>query len=227
MTEHIRTKLTHLRFMFVVSLFIASAGATATETRGFVIEAMVPGVYFFQRCDGKSQSPKSVALLDKTPERALSAAVEELRQTMSNAASRALYVEIRTTPDKQGLAATRFLRSVGHVEACDSAPRNLPVDARIYAEGREPGWTFVQTAAGARFQIQGQKPIRFPAAAFAAPGSDKSSRIFDAWSPQDGGSIRFELTEQLCVDPSAEIAAGARVTVRVGSFSVEGCALRF
>jgi uncharacterized membrane protein len=51
--------------------------------------------------------------------------------------------------------------------------------------------------------------------------------VADAWSPQDGGSIRLELTEELCSDGRSESAFGARVTLRYGSTTYEGCAARF
>lgn len=223
--EQIKLTSWRLSLYFGLALSGVVATATATEVRGFVVEAMVTGVLAFQRCNGNVQSQKTVALLDKTPDMALSNAVSELRQLMSNAADRAVYVEVKTVSDTQGVAATRLRRAVGHVESCAALPPPVASDARIYAEGNNPPWTFVQTAAGARFQIRGAKPIRFPATAFTASISERQT--FDAWSPQDGGTIRLEITEQLCLDPAAEAAFGARVAVRVGSFSAEGCASRF
>jgi uncharacterized membrane protein len=80
---------------------------------------------------------------------------------------------------------------------------------------------------GAQLERPGQKPVRFPAAAFAAPAKTPESRVVDAWSPQDGGSIRLELTEQMCSDGRSESAYGARVMLRYGSTTYEGCAARF
>jgi uncharacterized membrane protein len=69
--------------------------------------------------------------------------------------------------------------------------------------------------------------VRFPAAAFTALAKPSSPRVADAWSPQDGGSIRLELTEELCSDGRSESAFGARATLRYGSTTYEGCAARF
>ena len=54
-----------------------------------------------------------------------------------------------------------------------------------------------------------------------------SSQVFDAWSEQDGGTVRIEVTEAVCVHEGAETASGGRVVLRYASTSVEGCAARF
>jgi hypothetical protein len=51
--------------------------------------------------------------------------------------------------------------------------------------------------------------------------------VFDAWSSRDGGTIRLEVTEELCLEERTETAYGARVALRYASTSVEGCAARF
>ena len=70
------------------------------------------------------------------------------------------------------------------------------------------------------------RPVRFPAAAFAAARPGRT-QVFDAWSVRDGGTVRIEVTEELCVEERSETASGARVTLRYASTSVEGCAARF
>jgi uncharacterized membrane protein len=66
-----------------------------------------------------------------------------------------------------------------------------------------------------------------PAAPFGSPAADGKMRVYDAWSSQDGGTVRIELTEEMCSDGRSETAYGARVTLRYGSRSFEGCAARF
>jgi uncharacterized membrane protein len=69
--------------------------------------------------------------------------------------------------------------------------------------------------------------VRFPGAPFKTSAADGKARVYDAWSPQDGGTVRIEFVEEMCSDGRSETAYGARVTLRYGSRSFEGCAARF
>ena len=70
--------------------------------------------------------------------------------------------------------------------------------------------------------------VRFPPAAFAPSASGRNApRVIDAWSAQDGGTIRVEIAEQMCSDGRSETAYGATTSVRYGSRTYEGCAARF
>ena len=69
--------------------------------------------------------------------------------------------------------------------------------------------------------------MRFPAAPFLAPPKGAGTRVIDAWSSLDGGTVRVEITEQMCSDGRSETAYGATVMLRYGSRSYEGCAARF
>lgn len=216
----------------VAVLSLSAAGPVgATDLRGFVTEDLVRGVLLFQRCNAAAPSPVFSTLADKTPDQALTTAVSEIRQTMRDSSNRSVYVEFRAdggAAAPTSTTAVSLLRVVGHVESCRMpVAGEVPAAARIFAEGRDPAWRFVQTPAGARFELRGAQPVRFPAAAFASPIVEGNKRTYDAWSSQDGGTIRLEITEQLCSDPGAEAAYGARVLVRVGSFSAVGCAARF
>ncbi len=139
---------------------------------------------------------------------------------------RPLYVEFRGDIAGPVVTARQFQRALGTVASCATAPSDIAAGARLWAFGAEPAWRFVLTTGGGQFERPGQKPVRFPAAAFAAP-AQAQSRVVDAWSPQDGGTIRLELTEQMCSDGRSETAYGARVTLRYGSTTYEGCAARF
>ncbi len=123
--------------------------------------------------------------------------------------------------------ARQFQRALGTVTSCESAPTDIAPGTRLWANGDEPAWRFVLSASGGQFERHGHQPMHFPAAAFTAPAKTPAGRVFDAWSPQDGGSIRLELTEQMCSDGRSESAFGARVTLRIGSITYEGCAARF
>ena len=45
--------------------------------------------------------------------------------------------------------------------------------------------------------------------------------------PLDGGTVRVELTAEMCSDGRSETAYGAKVVLRYGSRTYEGCAARF
>jgi uncharacterized membrane protein len=73
--------------------------------------------------------------------------------------------------------------------------------------------------------------VRFPPGPFGAKSrgdqDGPTTRIIDAWSPLDGGTVRVELTAEMCSDGRSETAYGAKVMLRYGSRTYEGCAARF
>jgi uncharacterized membrane protein len=140
---------------------------------------------------------------------------------------RPLYLEFRG--DVAGAVATarQFQRAIGHAESCAAAPKAVAAGTRLLASGEDPPWRFVATPTGAQLQMPGQKPVRFPGASFASPSTNSKARTYDAWSPQDGGTVHVEVVEEMCSDGRSETAYGARVTLRYGSRSFEGCAARF
>jgi uncharacterized membrane protein len=79
----------------------------------------------------------------------------------------------------------------------------------------------------AQLERPGEKPVRFAASPFLAPFKGEGPRVVDAWSSLDGGTVRVEITEEMCSDGRSETAYGARVMLRYGSRSYEGCAARF
>jgi hypothetical protein len=140
---------------------------------------------------------------------------------------RPLYVEFAGDASGGSVAVRRFRRAIGHVAGCAQAPRDIAAGSRLHAFGEQASWTFVAGPAGGRLQLAGGKPIRFPATAFPPARVGTSSQVFDAWSEQDGGTVRIEVTEAVCVHEGAETASGGRVVLRYASTSVEGCAARF
>jgi uncharacterized membrane protein len=171
-------------------------------------------------------STRTLKVEDATPDAALTAGIDDVRRIMLES-GRPLYVEFRG--DVAGLVATarQFQRALGTVANCDSVPTDIAAGTRVSAAGEDPSWRFVLTPGGGQLVRPGEKPVRFPASAFAALAKPSPSRVVDAWSPQDGGSIRLELTEELCSDGRSESAFGARATLRYGSTTYEGCAARF
>jgi uncharacterized membrane protein len=204
---------------------IAPAAVGAVDFRGFASAGPL-GVILFQPCEGKTLSPRTFRVEDDTPDGALMAGIDDVRAIMLNS-GRPLYVEFRG--DAKGILVTarQFQRAVGTAESCIDAPRDIPAAARFWAGGGDPGWRFVVTAQGAQFERPGEKPIRFPAAPFLAPSRHEGARFIDAWSSLDGGTVRVEITEQMCSDGRSETAYGATVMLRYGSRSYEGCAARF
>jgi len=198
---------------------ITATPSAAADLRGFA-SAGPFGVMLFQPCEGRKVAARALKVDDATPDGALTAGFESVRKIMLDP-GRPLYVEFRG--DSVGLAvkANRFRRAVGTVEDCFSTPAP---GTRLFAIGDEPPWQFVLGGSGGRLERPGEQPVRFPAAAFAHPILAGGVRIFDAWSPQDGGTIRLEVTEELCSDGRSETAYGARATLRYGSVSYEGCA---
>jgi uncharacterized membrane protein len=197
-----------------------AGSAAAADLRGFA-SAGPFGVMLFQPCEGKKVSVRALKVEDATPDGALTAGVDAVRKIMLDS-GRPLYVEFRG--DVAGLAVTarQFRRALGTVESCGA--NAVTPGTRLLAGGDEPPWRFVLSASGAQLERPGLKPVRFPAAAFAQPHKTGAGRVFDAWSPQDGGTIRLEIVEQMCSDGRSESAYGARATLRYGSQSFEGCA---
>jgi len=212
------------RFVLLGGIVAACSAVSAADLRGFVSDGPA-GTLLFQACNGRTFSPKPYRLEDETPAAALSAGIGVVRRMMLDP-GRPLYIEFRGEVAAPVATAQQFQRAIGTVESC-GAVRAEAADVRLLATGEYPGWRFVATSAGARLERPGAKPVRFPAAPFTAPIVEKNSRIFDAWSSQDGGSIRMEFTEQMCSDGHSGTAYGARVVARIGSYDFEGCAARF
>lgn len=204
--------------------FGATTAVAAADFRGFVSDGPA-GLLVFQPCQGASLGRQMFKVSDRSPDTALTAGAAAVRQVMEDA-SRPLYVEIAGEASGNMLTVRRFHRAIGHVLACASAPKDIAAGTALQASGAETGWRFVATAAGAQLELAPGKTVRFPAAPFssAKPGR---TQVFDAWSARDGGTIRVEVTEEMCLEERTETAYGARVLLRYASTSVEGCAARF
>jgi hypothetical protein len=202
----------------------ATSAAAAADFRGFVSDGPA-GLLVFQPCQGASLARQTFKVSDKSPDTALTAGASAVRQVMEDAL-RPLYVEFAGEMNGNVVTVRRFQRAIGHVLACAGAPKDIAPGTRLHASDAQAGWRFVVTPGGATLELTPGKPVRFPAAAFAAAKPGRT-QMFDAWSAQDGGTIRVEVTEELCVEEGTETASGARVMLRYASTSVEGCAARY
>lgn len=203
----------------------APTAAHSADYRGFASAGPL-GVILFQECKGRTPAARLVNIEDETADSALAAGIDDVRRIMLDS-SRPLYVEFDGIAAGALVKARRFQRAVGTVESCADALKDVPRGTRLWAAGSDPAWLLIATADGARFQRPGEKPVRFGAAPFAAPAKSASARIIDAWSAQDGGTLRIEITQQMCSDGRSETAYGAHVMLRYGSSTYEGCAARF
>ena len=202
----------------------ATAVAAAADFRGFVSDGPA-GLLVFQPCQGASPGRQVWKVSDKSPGAALTAGASAVRQVMEDA-SRPLYVEVAGDASGNAITVRRLHRAIGHILACASAPKDISPTTVLQASGTDPGWRFVATSAGAQLDLAPGKAVRFPAAPFK-PAKSGGAQVFDAWSSRDGGTVRVEVTEEMCLDERSETASGARVTLRYASTSLEGCAARF
>jgi hypothetical protein len=204
---------------------LAVAPAAAADFRGFVTDGPA-GLLVFQPCRGGTLEKSMLKLSDRSPDTALAAGVSAVRQVMEDA-ERPLYVEFSGDAVANAVTVRRFHRAIGHVLACKAAPKDIPPGTRLHASGADPAWRFVIDGGGGRLELTAGKPVRFPASALATPARTGRTQVFDAWSAQDGGTVHVEVTEEVCLHEPSETAAGARVTLRYTTTSVEGCAARF
>jgi len=203
----------------------AHAAPSSTALRGLVIEGP-EGVLLFQACAGRAASARLLRLEDRTPEAALSVGMQDVRQIMLEP-GRPLYVEFVGAVAGRTAIARQFRRALGTVESCATSPQDIAPGTLLWAAGNEPVWMLVADGAGARLQRPGSPPVRFPAAPFRNPVAADGGQVIDAWSSLDGGTVRVEISEQMCSDGRSESAFGARVSLRYGSQTFEGCAARF
>lgn len=214
-----------VRLLLAPLLATIASAAAAAELRGFVSDGPA-GLLAFQPCHGSAPAARLLKLSDRSPDTALVAGVAAVRQVMEDR-ERPLYVEFAGEVDGDRATARRFQRAIGHVLSCASAPADVAAGTRLAVRAGDGGWRFVATAGGGRLELAPGRAIRFPAAAFVPAPNGGRTQVFDAWSREDGGTIRVEVTEELCLEEHAETATGARVAVRYASMSAHGCATRF
>jgi uncharacterized membrane protein len=219
--------LLSLAALVALAAWVAPAVASdGSDMRGFVSEG-IGDVLLFNACQGKTLSKKPMRLMDKTANEVMGAGLNEVRQMMFDS-SRPIYAEFRGDAEGIVVTARQLHRVIGHIDSCPAAPTDVRAGTLLFASGEEPFWRFVLSGQDAQLVFEGQKkPVRFPAAAFKSPVEAENVRTYDAWSVQDGGTIRVEIEERMCSDGRSETATGARVTLRYGSKSFEGCATRF
>jgi hypothetical protein len=203
---------------------IASAQANldkSVDLRGFALETSSGLV--FTRCG--SNAPLEVQ--DKSPDAALTNAIAAVRPVMSQQ-DRPIYVELRGSVAGKTVTANRLYRVIGHVADCSSLPTDLPPNVLLAATGTDAPWGFVATPAQATLRRLNLQPVRFAGSAFAKPSLvEGNTRTFDAWSQLDGGTLRIQFTEGLCLNLNAEAAYGASVIARLGAQTFQGCAIRY
>lgn len=199
----------------------------AQALQGFVSEETLPGILSFRRCQGGKQVALPYLLDDLSAHRALLVGVMAVRDAQMNR-DRPMYVEFQGVLGDKLVAVHRFERAIGYLENCSEALKTAPADATLFAEGMSPAtWRFVVNRSGARFTLPGAKPLRFESKDFSAPRIEDGKKIYDAWSPLDGGTLHLEITEEPCLEPAAETAFGAQALLRLGHETYEGCAGRF
>jgi len=199
--------------------------AAAADFRGFVTDGPA-GLLVFQPCQGAALSARAFKLTDRSPDTALAAGAQAVRQVMDDR-SRPLYVEFAGESAADMVTVRRFQRAIGHIVSCAGSPKDIAAGTRLHASAANAGWRFVASATGAQLQLMPGTVVRFPAAPFSARQKAGRTQTFDAWSAQDGGTIRVEITEELCVEEQTETASGARIELRYATSSAEGCAARF
>jgi uncharacterized membrane protein len=219
--------LLSLAALLALAAWVAPAVASdGSDMRGFVSEG-IGDVLLFNACQGKTLSKRPMRLMDKTANEVMGAGLNEVRQMMLDS-TQPIYAEFRGDAAGIVVTARQLHRVIGHIDSCPAAPTDVRAGTLLFASGEEPFWRFVLTANGAQLSMDGVKqPVRFPIEAFKSPLTVDNVRIYDAWSPQDGGTVRVEIQEQMCSDGRSEVATGAKVVVRYGSKNFEGCAVRF
>ena len=103
------------------------------------------------------------------------------------------YVEFVGDGGAGVVTVRQFQRAIGHIASCAGAPKDIAAGTRLHAAGEEGEWRFIASEAGARLELAGRKAVRFPASSFEPrPGK---TNVFDAWSAQDGGSVRIDQSQ--------------------------------
>ena len=211
------------------ALALATAASFGADLRGFVSEGGA-GVLQYQPCNGAVMSQQLFPIDDKTPNGSLRSGVGAVRQIMLHR-YRPLYVEMRGERGKTNATAYQFQRVVGTVESCKALPRDIQSNVRLLATGQTPTWRLVVTDTTALLELPDTLSVRLPNAAFRSASTDRTGketlpRAYEM-KAADGTPIRVEVNPQMCTDGRSETAYGARVTVRLGKRTMQGCAARF
>jgi len=219
--------LPHALRLGATLIILIPAAALAADFRGFA-SAGPMGLILFQECRGNAPAARVVKVEDATQDGAFTAGIEAVRRIMLNA-GRPLYVEFSGDASGQAIKARQFQRAVGTFQSCAAAVPIAP-GMQLLATGEGPTWRFAATTGAATLERPGERAVRFPPGPFGAKPRqdlDGTTRVIDAWSALDGGTVRVELTAEMCSDGRSETAYGAKVVLRYGSRTYEGCAARF
>jgi uncharacterized membrane protein len=216
--------LNGLAFALVALGFLSTGNAVApddTLVRGLMQSGDASGIWTFRRCGDAADLP----IMDKTAGEALSVAVAEIKRGMPDP-RRSVFVEFQGSVSRDDAVARRLWRVLGHVNDCAKLPSNIASDAKLWATGNDPAWLLVVRGSSATFTRFGGVRLAFA----AAPLTPRMPRR--SYEAQSGPThLRIEIDEELCLDPIAEAAYGARVTATVrersGTQSLRGCAARY
>jgi uncharacterized membrane protein len=189
--------------------------------RGFVQTGDASGIWTLRRCGDTAEVP----IRDQTQGDALTVAVAEVRRAMQDS-RRGVFVEFQGIVTRDQAIAKRLWRVLGYVADCAKAPDNVAADATLWASGNEPAWRLVVRGKIATFTRFGFERVSFSAAALTPQVPRRS------YQAQTGSTkLTLEIDEQICLDPPAEAAYGARVTATVSekgkTQTLQGCAARY
>jgi len=178
--------------------------------------------WLFRTCvghgKGSALNARGHPFIDATPDRVLSAAIQQ-RWQQSSEPLRGIYLEITGYVEEGRVTATQLHRALGWVASCAERPSNIPDDARAWAAGNEPSWVFMLDGKSASFRTM-DNVLTWPIAAWKARGS---TAVFE--TSAGGGRVRVEFSDGLCSDTMSEAAFGRRVVAAVNGAFYAGCGL--
>ena len=216
-----------MKIRFLLALAVAAVGtATAAD-----IPPSVPmsgfaryefNKWLFRPCVGSGKkaalTPQGQPIIDATEGGLLFKAIQQ-RWQQSAEPQRGIYLEFAGYSENGRVTATRLQRSLGWVGTCAERPTNIAADARLWAAGNEPSWSFVLDSRGASLRgLDGA--VSLP----ARPLLEARGTV--AYATDSGaGPVRIEFSRGLCSDTMSEAAFGYRVVVAAKGAFYTGCGL--
>jgi uncharacterized membrane protein len=194
---------------------------SAALVHGFVRTGDASGIWTLYRCGDALEVP----IRDSTPGDSLTVAVAEVKRAMQDS-RRGVFVEFQGTVARGDVVAKRLWRVLGYVADCAKTPGNVAADAMLWATGNDPDWRLVVSRKLATLTRFGHERLAFPAAALMPRVN------WQGYEAQSGSTrLTIEVDEELCLDPMAETAYGARITATLlekgKTQKLSGCAARF
>ena len=178
--------------------------------------------WLFRPCvgDGRTSAlqPQGLPIIDATEGGMLFKAIQQRWQPSADS-QRGNYLEFAGYIENGRVTATRLQRALGWVGTCAERPTNIPANARLWAAGNEPSWSFVAERQGAVLRLADQV-LQLPP---LAPPEDGVNFAFAA--DTSAGAVRVEFTRGLCSDTMSEAAFGYRVVAAARGGLYTGCGL--